>query len=88
VSPSGRNRSGYGRYHSSWIQSFQARITACPSSGSSEPENTDPQNPAMDDGKFMDDHTPAMSMSRTRAAASKQPGRISLNDVGSNRIAA
>ena len=34
VMPSGTMRSGYGAYHSSWNQSFHARVTASPSSGS------------------------------------------------------
>ena len=59
-------RSGCGWYHSSNSQSFHARTHATPSSWSSTPENTLPQNPVICDGKFTDAHTPLMSMSRTR----------------------
>ena len=51
-------------------------MTASPSSGSSACENTRPQKPVIIDGKFSDAHTPLMSMSRTRASMSQQPGRI------------
>ena len=68
--PIGTMRSGYGEYHSSKNQSFHARVTASPSSGSLQRENTDPQKPVICDGKLTDAHTPLMSMSRTRASTS------------------
>ncbi len=68
--PIGTIRSGYAPYHSSKNQSFQARITACPSSESADFENTVPQKPVMTDGKFTDAHTPPRSMSATRACTS------------------
>ena len=74
--PSGMMRSGYGEYHSSYSQSFHARVTARPSSGSEHCENTRPQKPVIIDGKLSDAHTPLMSMSRTRASTSQQPRRI------------
>ena len=67
VMPIGTMRSGWGEYHSSKNQSFHARVTASPSSGSVHRENTEPQKPVICDGKFTDAHTPLMSMSRTRA---------------------
>ena len=65
--PSGMIRSGYGEYHSSNSQSFQARVTARPRSGSFACEYTRPQNPVIIDGKLSDPHTPLMSMSRIRS---------------------
>ena len=47
VMPSGMIRSGYGEYHSSNSQSFQACVTASPSSGSEHCEKTRPQNPVI-----------------------------------------
>ena len=81
--PSGTMRSGWGLCHSSKNQSFHARVTASPSSGSEHRENTDPQNPVICDGKFTDAQMPLRSMSRMRAPISKQPGRISSKRVGS-----
>ncbi|MEI2706376.1 MAG: hypothetical protein V9E89_14235 [Ilumatobacteraceae bacterium] len=60
------NRSGYTVAHSSWNQSFQARIVASPSPASLQAENTRPANPVIIDGKLTAAHTPAMSMSATR----------------------
>ena len=45
-----------------WSQSFQARVTATPSSGSLAEENTRPQKPVIWDGKLGDAHTPLRSM--------------------------
>ncbi len=67
---SGMMRSGYVPAHTSACQSFQARIDARPSSGSSDLEKTDPQKPATSEGKHNDAHTPLMSMSATRAVMS------------------
>ncbi len=83
--PIGTIRSGCRECHTSENQSFHARVTARPSSGSEQRENTEPQNPVIWLGKFTDAHTPLMSMSRTRASTSKQPGRISSKRVGSIR---
>ena len=52
VRPIGMTRLGYGLYHSSYSQSFQARRQASPSSGSSDWINLAPQNPVRKDGKF------------------------------------
>ena len=81
--PIGMIRSGYGEYHSSKNQSFHARVTASPSSGSCACENTRPQKPVIIDGKFSDAHTPLMSMSWMRASMSQQPGRICSKRNGS-----
>ena len=70
VMPIGTMRSGYAANHTSWNQSFHARVTASPSSGSLQRENTEPQKPVICDGKFTDAHTPLMSMSRMRASTS------------------
>ena len=68
--PIGTMRSGWCECHSSKNQSFHACVTASPSSGSEQRENTEPQNPVIWLGKFTDAHTPLMSMSRTRASTS------------------
>ena len=65
--PSGTMRSGWGEYHSSKSQSFQARTHARPSSGSLASENSVPPKPVMPEGKFTDDQMPPMSMSRMRS---------------------
>src|SRR5207237_390083 len=83
VIPMGTMRSGYGEYHSSNNQSFHARVTARPSSGSEHCEKTRPQKPVIIDGKLSDAHTPLMSMSRMRASMSQQPRRIWSNRKGS-----
>ncbi len=81
--PMGTIRSGYGDHHSSWSQSFHARVVAQPSSWSSAWANTRPQNPVIIDGKLTEAHTPLRSMSRMRSWMSQQPARMSLNLVGS-----
>ena len=63
-------RSGCVPAHTSWCQWFQARTQASPSSGSSDRENTEPQNPATSDGKHSEAQMPARSMSATRASMS------------------
>jgi hypothetical protein len=63
-------RSGYGVYHSSKSQSFQARMQARPRSRSLASKKTRPQKPVIMDGKFSEAHTPLMSMSCTRASTS------------------
>ena len=63
-------RRGARVYHSSYSQSFHARMHAWPSSGSLALKNTRPQNPVIIDGKFTAAQTPLMSMSRTRASTS------------------
>ncbi len=70
VMPIGTIRSGWRECHSSKNQSFHARVTARPSSGSEQRENTEPQNPVIWLGKFTDAQIPLMSMSRTRASTS------------------
>ena len=80
---SGMMRSGYAPAHSSRCQSFQARSTARPSSGSSLFQNTVPAKPAISDGKLSDAQMPARSMSAIRASMSQQPRRISSNRAGS-----
>ena len=67
VIPPGTIRSGYSRYHSSWSQSFQARVASRPTSESSASVKTCPQNPVTCDGKFNMAQMPATSMSATRA---------------------
>ena len=84
VMPSGMMRVGYGEYHSSKSQSFQARVVCTPSSVSLATENTRPQNPVICEGKLREAHTPLMSMSRMRASMSQQPGRIWSNRNGSS----
>ncbi len=84
--PSGTIRSGYGEYHSSKSQSFQAIVTACPRAESEHWLNTRPQNPVIMEGKFTDAHTPLMSMSCTRASMSQQPFRIWSKRKGSNAL--
>ena len=68
--PSGTMRVGCAVYHSSYSQSFHARMHAWPSSGSLALKKTRPQNPVTIDGKFTAAQTPLMSMSRTRASTS------------------
>jgi len=46
-------------------------------------EKTAPQKPAMSDGKQTEAQMPPASMSLTRSWMSKQPRRISSNEVGS-----
>ncbi len=58
-------------------------MVAHPSSWSWAWANTRPQNPVIIDGKFTDAQTPLRSMSRMRSWMSQQPGRMSLNLVGS-----
>jgi hypothetical protein len=84
VIPNGMIRSGCGCHHSSWTQSLNARVVASPSSGSEHCEYTRPQKPVIIDGKLSEAHTPLMSMSRTRASTSKQPGRIWSKRNGSS----
>ncbi len=79
-------RSGCGRYHSSYIQSFHARVAARPSSGSWACEYTRPQKPVIIDGKLSDAHTPLMSMSRMRASMSQHPRRIWSKRTGAMLI--
>ncbi len=68
--PSGMMRVGCGRYHSSYSQSFHARMHAWPSSRSLALKSTRPQKPVTIDGKLTAAQMPLMSMSRTRASAS------------------
>ena len=63
-------RSGWGWYHSSKSQSFQARMQASPRSRSWASKKTRPQKPVICEGKLTEAHTPLMSMSRTRASMS------------------
>ena len=68
--PRGTIRFGWGVYHSSKSQSFQARTQARPSSRSLASKKTRPQKPVIMDGKFTEAHTPLMSISCTRASTS------------------
>src|SRR3954452_25065232 len=76
VRHSGMMRSGWGEYHSSNIQSFHARVTAAPSSGSEHAEKMRPQKPDSSDGKLSEPLTLLISMSYMRASISYQPLRI------------
>src|ERR1700749_3460784 len=78
---SGMMRSGKLPAHTSRCESFQARSTASPNSGSSLFQNTVPANPAISDGKFSDAQIPARSMSAIRALMSDHPGEAEVRVV-------
>ncbi len=79
---SGMKRPGAPPHHSSMCQSLYACRTARPASRSDERLNSCPHRFG-NDGKHIEPITPFASMSSTRSAKSKQPERISSNDVGS-----